>query len=112
MNDEMSAVFDDAGRCAHDLVDAALGAMLGVFVGDACGAPLEKLGAPPSAAQVDDAMQLQSSRSQPTDDSEMATALLLGFADCLASAAPDQFDVELVARRYATWVRSNPIDCG
>jgi ADP-ribosyl-[dinitrogen reductase] hydrolase len=60
--------------------DAAVGAMLGAFVGDAAGAVLEFAGVPSEAA-VEAAMRmpgggvLSVGRGQVTDDSEMALCL-------------------------------------
>lgn len=68
------------------MVDQALGALLGVALGDAAGAPLERTGAagPIDAAAVAAALELPGSaspllgRGQTTDDTELTICLARG----------------------------------
>jgi len=102
-------VFDNNGRVIDPVIDKCLGACVGVFIGDMCGAPLEKLGRTPSASDVARAMQMN---SQPTDDSELTMSLLLGLVESVRHEVDGAFSIERVAREYAVWARSEPIDMG
>lgn len=97
---------------AVNVHDAALGALLGACVGDAAGATLEFLGHPPSATEVQQAMQMpgggiwQVAPGQITDDGELTLCLAQALSRC------EQFDLEAIARFYAEWIRSTPFDIG
>ncbi len=90
------------------------GALLGVFVGDAAGAPLEFC--PPDAitdALLDDAMHqrggghLRTGPGQVTDDSELALALAWSL-----TADDRVVDVLAIRRAYHAWFKSAPFDIG
>ncbi len=94
-----------------DRRDAALGAILGACVGDAAGAPLEFLGHTPTDPEVDSALMLPGggclgvAPGQITDDGE----LTLSLARALSVGS---FELERIARSYASWVESPPFDIG
>ncbi|MBN2450862.1 MAG: ADP-ribosylglycohydrolase family protein [Lentisphaeria bacterium] len=91
---------------------AAFGAVLGALVGDAAGAVLEFVGRAIDARDVERALTLpgggvlELAPGQVTDDGELTL--------CLARALGDSpvFDLECIARWYATWVESGPFDMG
>ncbi len=92
--------------------DAALGAILGALIGDAAGAPLEFMSPSPTVADAQRALTMPGggvwrvAPGQITDDGELTMCLLRALA-----AAPT-FELEIIAREYAEWVRSNPYDIG
>ena len=96
---------------AENKYDAALGSLLGAFVGDAAGATLEfmELITP---ADLQRAMEMrgggiwQTAPGQITDDGEMALCLAHGLAQS------PRFDLEGIARQYVRWVESHPFDIG
>lgn len=105
----------DAGRCD----EFSYGCLLGLFVGDAAGAPLEFLHEtnPVSIERlVQQAMHMGGggafnvAAGQLTDDSELAISLLRG----LVGVRPqDGFPAEAVARKYNTWMDADyPFDVG
>lgn len=95
-----------------DVIDAARGALMGAFAGDAAGAVLEFLGRSPTAAEVDGAMTMPGggvwrvAPGQITDDSEMAISL------ARAIVASGGFDLEAIAMAYVRWCASHPFDIG
>jgi len=94
-----------------DLLDRALGAYLGLAVGDALGAPLEFLTAREIALQgrhteMTGGGWLKLRPGQVTDDTEMA--LCLGRAWLQAGG----WDVRAAAEQFAAWLRCHPIDVG
>lgn len=94
-----------------DLLDRALGAYLGLAVGDALGAPLEFLTAREIALQgrhteMTGGGWLKLRPGQVTDDTEMA--LCLGRAWLQAGG----WDVRAAAEQFAAWLRRHPIDVG
>lgn len=124
MTDSSSAdCFDASGQVLeeHWVLNRALGALVGACIGDATGAPLERLGRFPSESDVRLAMHLTGTpRTGPrintgsliTDDSEMTIALASGLAECCRRSDRAAFDLELLAEKYAEWVRSAPPDMG
>ena len=96
---------------AENKYDAALGSLLGAFVGDAAGATLEfmELITP---ADLQRALEMrgggiwQTAPGQITDDGEMALCLAHGLAQS------PRFDLEAIARQYVRWVESHPFDIG
>ena len=92
---------------------AAQGAVVGAFVGDASGAPLE-FGANPTMTMVNRALTMPGGGiwdvgpGQITDDSEMALCLLRG----LEQGAPPSLPEEPIAEAYAAWYKSEPFDIG
>lgn len=110
--------------------DRAYGALLGAFVGDAAGVPVEFSSAP-SEAQVQDALSMcgggphSAGKGQISDDSELALAAAWaileanpGGADQDPAAAEghqarrDELALAAAAARYCAWLRSDPFDCG
>ncbi len=88
------------------------GALLGVFVGDAAGAPLEFF--PPheiTDALLDNAMHqrggghLRTGPGQVTDDSELTLALASSLTDRV-------IDLSAIRRAYHAWFKSAPFDIG
>lgn len=91
--------------------DAALGAILGALVGDACGAVLEFFRAEITAPDVEHALTMPGggvwnvAPGQITDDGELTMSLLNALAE-----APDR--PRHAAAHYARWVASGPFDIG
>lgn len=110
-----SNIFDVQGNVLHWRMNRALGAVVGACIGDAVGAPLEKIGRQPTSAEVTRSMQLPGTPSlaagQVTDDGEMTVSLANALSRC-CKERNGEFDLELVAQCYADWVRSSPVDCG
>ncbi len=92
---------------------AAQGAVVGAFVGDASGAPLEFM-PQPTLEQVNEALTMPGGGvwnvgpGQVTDDSEMALCLLRGLEQAAAPSLPE----EAIARAYADWYITGPFDIG
>lgn len=99
-------------QTAGSFEEAALGSVLGACVGDAAGATLEFLGRKPTDREIDQALALVGggpfgvAPGQVTDDGELTISLANALAESL------EFDLELIARSYADWVRSRPFDIG
>lgn len=95
-----------------EVLDRALGCVLGACVGDAAGATLEFLGRQPGHEEVAWAMTMPGggvwrvAPGQITDDAELAMCL------SLALTARGPYDVEQVARSYVRWYESHPFDIG
>ncbi|GLI68067.1 hypothetical protein VaNZ11_012395 [Volvox africanus] len=95
--------------------DAAFGAMLGAFVGDATGAVLEFNEKHICPETVEWALTMPGGGvwgvgpGQITDDSELAVALAAGLSQHDPSAG---FPAEEVARKYGAWLESHPFDIG
>ena len=93
----------------------AYGCILGAFVGDAVGAPLEFTGQGVDPDQLRSAMNMEgggplgTAPGQFTDDSEMALSLMRGIGD---SPPSGPFPTDAVARTYKEWYISHPIDVG
>jgi ADP-ribosyl-[dinitrogen reductase] hydrolase len=119
-----SPAFDaETGQIVADqwILNRALGALIGACIGDATGAPLERLGRFPTESDVRNGMNLSSaprtgprvsSGSLVTDDSEMTIALANALAECCRRSELAPFDLEIVAEKYAEWVQSSPPDMG
>ena len=99
-------------QATPSLMDRALGAFLGVAIGDALGATVEFLTASEIAAQYKVHNQiigggwLHLKPGRVTDDTEMALAL--GSA-VLASGG---WDLKAIAEAFVHWMRSKPTDIG
>lgn len=94
-----------------NLYERALGAYLGLAVGDALGAPVEFLTAREIAAQgghreMTGGGWLKLKPGQITDDTEMS--LCLGRAWLQAGG----WDKKIAAEHFAKWLKSHPIDIG
>lgn len=99
-------------------LDFSQGCLLGLFVGDAAGAPLEFLREHDPQrvnTHVHEALSMCGGGSlnvapgQVTDDSELAIHLLRGL---LGQRPQDGLPCNAVAREYITWHRSHPFDMG
>ncbi|GLC40704.1 hypothetical protein PLESTB_000030900 [Pleodorina starrii] len=96
-------------------IDAAFGAMLGAFVGDATGAVLEFDEKHICAETVERALTMPGGGvwgvgpGQITDDSELAMALATGLSGHEPAAG---FPAEAVAQKYGAWLESHPFDVG
>ncbi len=96
-------------------MDAALGCLLGLAVGDAAGATLEFKGGSISAAEAAEAMAMPGGGcwsvgpGQVTDDTELALSLAIGLR---GHRPQDGFPLESVAQQYWAWLASRPFDCG
>jgi len=94
------------------LLDRALGAFLGLAVGDALGATVEFMTAREIAAQYQVHNQIIGGgwlRLRPgrvTDDTEMALAL------ASALAASNGWNLRAIADAFVHWMRSRPVDLG
>ena len=88
--------------------DAALGCVLGAFIGDAAGGPLEFMGYQPPKV-IKDALdmkgggKLKLGPGQVTDDSEMAISLL----SALHESKP-LLNADIIAKFYRKWLDSPP----
>lgn len=113
------ALEPDARACslpaATGTLSLSLGAVLGVAVGDALGAPLELLNRSPlSAEEVDAAMEMcgggchSVAPGQVTDDTELTICLADGLATCNGKSFP----ANEVAHKYCEWGSSQPFDIG
>ena len=96
----------------EELKQRARAAFVGMAVGDALGATVEFMTAPEIAAQygvfkeVVGGGWLRLTPGQVTDDTEMAL--------CIARAVAKQqgWSREAIAREFAAWLKSRPVDCG
>lgn len=94
------------------LTQRALGAYLGLAIGDALGATVEFMTAREIAAihgvhhNIVGGGWLRLKAGQVTDDTEMALAL----GDALLRGGMD--DANVIARAYVTWMQSCPVDIG
>lgn len=95
--------------------DRGVGALLGVAVGDAAGAPLEF--SRPDAAAVDAALRFPGGGpfgvgpGQVTDDTELAMACMTALLAARGSSKPGR-ELAHLARAYDGWFASGPFDCG
>jgi len=107
----------------RELFDRALGAYLGLAIGDALGATVEFMR--PREIQLQYGVHreitgggwLRLARGQVTDDTTMClalgSALLAGGADALRSHAQgDDTLVRDIGQAYVAWWRGKPVDCG
>lgn len=100
------------GRPPPTLLDRALGAYLGLAIGDALGATVEFM--MPREIQAKHGTHreicgggwLKLAPGQVTDDTTMALAL----GDAIVAAGG--WSLRSVAEHYAEWLRSKPVDCG
>lgn len=89
----------------------AIGSIVGAFLGDASGAPLEFLSQNPNEYQIKGALNLegggvlQVAPGQITDDSEMA--MCLGYA-----LNRNYLDLNEIIKQYRKWIASPPFDIG
>ncbi len=116
---EQPAPMDSAGPISA-LLDRALGAYLGLALGDALGATVEFM--TPREIQQAFAAQggvhrdiigggwLRLAPGQVTDDTTMSLAL--GDALLQGAASERPFDTRLIAEAFVAWWRSKPVDCG
>jgi ADP-ribosyl-[dinitrogen reductase] hydrolase len=105
---------------AGGLADRALGAYLGLAIGDALGATVEFMTRREIAAAFadDDGVHrhivgggwLKLKAGQVTDDTTMCLALGEGLLQGASLGRP--FDTALVAESFAAWLRAKPVDCG
>lgn len=96
----------------HEQLNRAQGVLLGQLAGDALGSMVEFMAVerirqlhPGGLREIGPSPVFGTLAGQPTDDSEMALAL----ARTLVQYG---FDVEQIARAYATWMVSPPFDSG
>ena len=109
-----SIVFDyeDENEDDKELLSRALGAFLGLAVGDALGATVEFMAAKEIAArykihkEIVGGGWLQLRPGRVTDDTEMALAL------GSAVVASGGWDVRAIADAFVTWMRRGPVDIG
>jgi ADP-ribosyl-[dinitrogen reductase] hydrolase len=98
------------------LFDHALGAYLGLALGDALGATVEFMTAREIAQrhgvhrELTGGGWLHLKPGQVTDDTTMSLAL--GDALVLGHHAGRPFDAGLIAQAFEAWLRSKPVDCG
>ena len=97
----------------------AMGCLVGLFTGDAAGAPLEFYRPSPDRTDVDvleNALHMRGGGAlgvapgQVTDDSERAMALLRGLRG--AHPMHDGFPADRIAAEYVAWHGSRPFDVG
>lgn len=104
-------------KCAKDepVYDRAYGALLGAFVGDALGVPLE-FETNVTEQDVKQAIKLSGggfhrvAPGQISDDSELALASLYGLLDSRGMSEQERLDK--IATMYCRWIRSSPFDRG
>lgn len=107
----------------RELLDKALGAYLGLAIGDALGATVEFMRPREIAAQygvhrdIIGGGWLKLARGQVTDDTGMSLALggalLQGGSSALrALAGGDETLVRSMGEAFAQWLRAKPVDCG
>lgn len=98
------------------LMDRALGAYLGLAIGDALGATVEFMTPREIAArhgvhrEIVGGGWLKLAPGQVTDDTTMSLAL--GDALLRADALGRPFDTRLIAEAFVAWWRGRPVDCG
>lgn len=97
------------------MFDRALGAYLGLAIGDALGATVEFM-TPREIAQRHGVHRqiigggwLKLAAGQVTDDTTMSLALGAALLDGARSGG---FEMRFVAERYVEWWRGRPVDCG
>ena len=101
-----------AGLCPGSLRDKALGAYLGLAIGDALGATTEFMTPREIVAQfgvhrhMSGGGWLKLAPGQVTDDTTMCLALGKAILDA------DGWCMKAVAEAYVAWLRSKPVDCG
>jgi len=89
------------------------GAILGACVGDAAGAPLERMEGTPTLQEVFTACNMsgggahRTAPGQITDDGEQTLSMIRGLIKCQG-----KFDVEKLAVEYVKWLNSTPFDAG
>lgn len=100
-------------RKSDDFQDRALGCMAGLLIGDALGGQVEFMSPeeirgmhPDGVRELRDGGVWGTKAGQPTDDGEMALALMRSI---IANGGYDR-DAALVA--YREWLASGPFDCG
>lgn len=97
------------------VIDRALGAYLGLALGDALGATVEFMTPREIALRfgVHNRIQgggwLRLKSGQVTDDTTMSLAL--GDALC-RSSTPEAHDLQAIAEAFLAWWRARPVDCG
>ena len=102
----------ERARLPADIVERALGAYLGLAVGDALGATVEFMDAETIAQRYGVHRKmvgggwLNLPRGAVTDDTEMS--LSLGAA----ITQQGRFELQHIADAFVTWLRSKPVDCG
>ena len=94
-------------------INAAKGALMGSFMGDAAGAPLEfhpwiTKRAVKNALLFQGGGVLRVGPGQVTDDSEMAISLANG----LFESRDRSLNINEITRWYAKWIQSSPFDIG
>ncbi len=96
------------------LLDRALGAYLGLAIGDALGATVEFMTAREIRhrfgvhREIVGGGWLKLDRGQVTDDTTMSLAL----GEALRDAPADGVDVRRIAESFLAWYRGKPVDCG
>ena len=96
----------------QEIIDRARGCIMGAFIGDASGAPLE-FAKTINQQTIDSAMKMQGggvfgmTPGQITDDGELSMCVLQGLANCKEGYNPDLICVE-----YGRWYNSSPFDIG
>lgn len=96
----------------REISNRATAAFIGMAVGDALGATVEFMTAPEIAAKYGTFKDiigggwLRLKPGQVTDDTEMAL--------CIARAIVESqgWSLEAIARNFAAWLKSRPVDCG
>lgn len=96
----------------NDILDRARAAFIGMAIGDALGATVEFMTVPEIQAKyglfknICGGGWLRLKPGQVTDDTEMAL--------CIARAIVQSqgWSLEQVARNFAAWLKSRPVDCG
>ncbi|MBI5271372.1 MAG: ADP-ribosyl-[dinitrogen reductase] hydrolase [Burkholderiales bacterium] len=112
---ELAVLPDREGRVGT-LFDRALGAYLGLAIGDALGATVEFMTPREIAArhgvhrEIVGGGWLQLAPGQVTDDTTMSLAL--GAALLRGEALGRPFDTQLIADAFVAWWRGRPVDCG
>jgi ADP-ribosyl-[dinitrogen reductase] hydrolase len=92
-------------------LDAALGCVIGAFIGDALGSAIE-FKTSISKQMLYECLEMTggifgNGPGQVTDDSELAMCLLNGLCGTLP-----EFSMESIAHYYKLWIRSDPFDLG
>jgi ADP-ribosyl-[dinitrogen reductase] hydrolase len=112
---QVGTVFDRANQVGT-VFDRALGAYLGLAIGDALGATVEFMTPREIALQhgvhrdMVGGGWLKLKPGQVTDDTTMALAL--GQALLRGQREGRPFDARLMAEAFVAWWRSRPVDCG
>jgi ADP-ribosyl-[dinitrogen reductase] hydrolase len=107
--------YEISARARENLwINHAWGALMGVWCGDAAGAPLEGFMGRPDASEVTDAIYMcgggghNMDRGGITDDGELTCALL----DGLVTKDGYEYPREIIAQNYRNWYLSEPFDIG